>query len=179
MNSQAQTEQLILVDDQDQRYGVADKLTVHKQGLCHRAFSVFVCSYDGTPKVLLQQRQLSKYHCGGLWSNTCCGHPRPEETVMQAAKRRLQEEMGLSMTMVWCGKFHYIAPFANGLTENEIDHVLIAPYQGEVIDPSNQEVNDYCWIDVETLQNQLANDASGEYTPWLSQALHLACKTIG
>ena len=171
-------EHLILVDEQDQQQGVADKLTVHQQGLCHRAFSVFVWRHHDNTEILLQQRQWNKYHCGGLWTNTCCGHPRPGESIQDAAQRRLQEEMGLQMQLDWCGKFHYVAPFTNGLVENEVDHVFIAQYQGETIQPNDNEVSDHCWTSITRLKGELI-DSGQHYTPWLNQALDVILQKIG
>lgn len=172
-------EYLILVDEHDQQQGVADKMTVHQQGWCHRAFSVFVVNQDVTgTQILLQQRQADKYHCGGLWTNACCGHPRPNESILQASRRRLYEEMGLDLEQKWLGKFHYVAPFDNGLIENEVDHVLVAFYEDEMIQPNSQEVSDYQWMEITELQNQLTSNQVNLYTPWLRQALQLALPTI-
>src|SRR5689334_15327319 len=120
------TEQVILVDENDNPIGSAEKLAAHEQGgQRHRAFSVFIFRKRDELEVLLQQRASHKYHCPDLWTNTCCSHPQPGETITQAGERRLQEEMGIATPLTWVGKFHYIAHFDNGLSENEIDHVLV------------------------------------------------------
>lgn len=173
------TEQLILVNPQDYEQGNAEKLQVHQQGLCHRAFSVFVLRQASRGlEVLLQQRQLDKYHGGGLWTNTCCGHPRPGEGIVEAGQRRLYEEMGLQMQLQWLDKFHYIAHFDNGLTENEVDHVLISYYHGQSIRPNRDEVNDHQWMAISTLQDELQQYTS-VYTPWLDQALQTVLQQTG
>lgn len=173
------TEQLILVNTQDHEQGNAEKLQAHQQGLCHRAFSVFVLRQTSKGlEILLQQRQLNKYHGGGLWTNTCCGHPRPGEAIIKAGQRRLYEEMGLQMQLQWLDKFHYIAHFDNGLTENEVDHVLISYYHGQSIEPNQNEVNDYQWMTIATLHNQLQKKQP-YYTPWLGQALDIVIQQTG
>lgn len=115
------TEQLILVNEQNRAVGRGEKLAVHEAGLLHRAFSVFLVAPDG--RVLLQQRSRAKYHSGGLWANSCCGHPRPGETTRHAAERRLGEELGATTKLHFGFRTHYHAKFANGLEENEIVYV--------------------------------------------------------
>ncbi len=117
-------EEVILVDGQDQETGVAGKMEAHEKGWLHRAFSVFVFNSQG--EMLLQQRALEKYHSGGLLTNTCCSHPRPGEDNKVAAERRLQEEMGFSVSLEKVFDFLYKADFDNGLTEYEFDHVFVA-----------------------------------------------------
>ncbi len=165
---------IILVDEQDQEIGVGEKLEVHRKALLHRAFSVFVYrNMDGQVELLMQQRQFNKYHCGGLWTNTCCSHPIPGETVIAAGERRLREEMGLNLKLKNIGHFIYQAPFDNGLTEHELDHVLIAEYDGSAIKINPEEVADYRWQTLTNLTKALAQHPSN-YTPWLAQALALA-----
>lgn len=166
----AATEQVILVDLYDNPIGVAEKIEAHRQGLCHRAFSVFVYRHHPEFEVLLQKRAQEKYHSGGLWTNTCCSHPRPGEEVLQAAERRLFEEMGFRVPLIATGQFHYIAHFGNGLTENEIDHVLMGELTDEVIRPNPSEVEDYRWIRLNDLKDEL-NRNPEHFTPWLLQAL--------
>ncbi len=116
------SEMIVLVDVNDNETGIMPKLAAHEQGLLHRAFSVFVFNTAG--ELLLQQRALDKYHSAGLWTNTCCSHPRPGEDVMDAAHRRLNEEMGLECHLTEVFSFVYKAGMENNLTEYEFDHVF-------------------------------------------------------
>ena len=119
---------IILVDKNDKQIGTADKMGPHKKGILHRAFSVML--YDkGQKSVLLQKRAKGKYHSGGLWSNTCCSHPKPGETIIEAANRRLDEELGIkNVDLEEVGSFIYKHEFENGLTEHEYDHVVVGVY---------------------------------------------------
>jgi isopentenyl-diphosphate delta-isomerase len=130
------TEHVILVDEYDNPIGTAEKLEAHRESLCHRAFSVFILRNSNGLEVLLQQRAKHKYHSPLLWTNTCCSHPRPGEEVIAAGQRRLKEEMGLEIALKSLGSFHYIAHFDNGLTENEVDHVLVGYWNQEPIMPN-------------------------------------------
>jgi len=172
-------EQIILVDQQDREIGQAEKIDAHKRGLLHRAFSVFIFHTNsaGEHELLLQQRQLGKYHCGGLWSNTCCGHPRVGEEIVAAGQRRLQEEMGIKIKLRNQAVFHYMVKLNNGLIENEIDHVLIGDHQNEEIKINPSEVADYCWIKLSELRANLIN-CGDKYTPWLAQAFSLTGQDI-
>lgn len=164
------TEQIILVDENDNFLGTAEKLLAHKQGLCHRAFSIFIIRERVTTEILLQQRAHGKYHSPGLWTNTCCSHPRPDEDIIQAGQRRLHEEMGIKTALQAIGKFHYIAHFDNGLTENEVDHVLIGSLVDESFQLNPEEVQACRWISLPDLHEEMAR-APGQFTPWLGQAL--------
>lgn len=115
-------EVLILVDENDHQIGVAGKTEIHEKGLLHRAFSIFIFNSKG--ELLLQRRAKTKYHSAGLWTNTCCGHPLHNETIIEAAGRRLSEEMNMYVKLEQVCAFQYKAEFGNGLTENEIDHVF-------------------------------------------------------
>ena len=134
------THEVILVDEQDQEIGVMEKMEAHRQGLLHRAFSVFIFNEKG--EMLLQQRSLDKYHSGGLWTNACCSHPRPGEDIQRAAQRRLHEELGFVTSIEEIFDFIYKSPFDNGLTEHEFDHVFIGVYD-DVIEPNQKEVKDF------------------------------------
>jgi isopentenyl-diphosphate delta-isomerase len=114
---------VILVDEQDREIGVMEKLQAHQEGKLHRAFSVFI--FNDANELLLQQRAYTKYHSGGLWANSCCSHPTPNETTLDAAHRRLMEEMGMSCDLEIKTSFVYKTPFDNGLTEHEYDYILI------------------------------------------------------
>jgi isopentenyl-diphosphate delta-isomerase len=164
------TELVILVDEQDHPLGTAEKLAAHREKLCHRAFSVFI--FNPEKKLLLQQRAGHKYHSPLLWTNTCCSHPRPGEEVIAAGERRLREEMGIETSLKSRGFFHYIAHFDNGLTENEVDHVLVGHIDYEKINFNPDEVENYRWISVDDLKKEL-KAAPEKFTPWLEKALSL------
>lgn len=167
-------EKLILVDLQDNVLGECEKIKAHQDALCHRAFSVFVFRQNNhTWELLLQQRHQGKYHCGGLWTNTCCGHPRPGETTVSAAERRLHEEMGFKVALHEVRVFHYTAKLDTGLTENEVDHVLIGFYKDETIAPNDKEIEQYRWDSIETIDEQLVK-AHDAHTPWFQEAYEYA-----
>src|ERR1043165_7585171 len=119
-------EKVILVNERDEETGEMEKMEAHRKGILHRAFSVFI--FNNKNEMLLQQRALHKYHSGGLWTNTCCSHPRPGEETLSAAKRRLVEELNVDATIQWSFDFIYEANFDNGLYEHEYDHVFIGIY---------------------------------------------------
>ncbi len=155
-------EYVILVDENDQEIGTMEKQEAHEKGLLHRAFSVFV--FNENKELLLQQRALTKYHSAGLWTNTCCSHPRIGETIEQAAHRRLMEEMGFDCDLSTKTSFIYKAAFENGLTEHEFDHVLVGSFNGEInINPT--EVKNFKWINLEELQIDLLQN-NQNYTAW-------------
>jgi isopentenyl-diphosphate delta-isomerase len=160
-------EMVILVDEHDKEIGLMEKQEAHVKALLHRAFSVMVFNDKG--EMLLQQRALSKYHSGGLWTNTCCSHPRQGDTYEQAAHRRLQEEMGFDCELKLHQTFIYKAPFDNGLTEHELDHVFIGTYnQDPHINP--EEVNDFHWISLSELDQQLRNQPE-KFTVWFKMIM--------
>lgn len=165
------SEMVILVDEQDNNIGLEEKMRAHELGLLHRAFSVFILrKHEQRLELLLQQRQQNKYHCGGLWTNTCCSHPRVGETAVQAGERRLMEEMGMTAVLQEIGSFMYRAEFTNGLVEHEFDHVLVGMYNGEDIQFNTMEVQAYKWVTIADLKLDLAKNAH-LYTPWLANAL--------
>ena len=155
-------EQVILVNEHDEELGLLEKMEAHEKALLHRAFSVFVFNRSG--HLLLQQRALNKYHSGGLWTNTCCSHPRPNESVADAAKRRLMEEMGFDTPLVKIFDFIYQASFDNGLTEHEFDHVFVGYYDGP-FHPNPQEVNGTVYRSMESIQHSLESK-EGLFTAW-------------
>lgn len=160
-------EQVILVNKNDKAIGVEEKLAAHKKGLLHRAFSVFIIRKKGkATEILLQQRSNKKYHCGELWSNTCCSHPRPDEDVISAAQRRLKEEMGIDTDLYLVGRFRYTAKVTNDLIENELDYVLVGMLNSEKISINKQEVQDYQWLELFALKKDLKQNPN-KYTPWL------------
>lgn len=147
------SEQVILVNEQDQVLGTAPKLTAHERGQLHRAFSVFI--FNSKNQLLLQQRAIEKYHSGGLWTNTCCGHPRPGETTMGAAQRRLREEMSLTTRLTKAFTFNYCTELSNGLIENEVDHVFIGT-SDQTPRPAAAEVRDWRFTDPDRVTAELA-----------------------
>jgi isopentenyl-diphosphate delta-isomerase len=158
---------VVLVDEDDRAVGTEEKLAAHEKALLHRALSVFV--FDSSGRLLLQRRALSKYHSGGLWTNTCCSHPRPGEAVLDAAHRRLREEMGFDCSLEPAFTFVYHAPFAHGLTEHELDHVLIGSFDGTPqADPA--EVAEWAWIAPGELGADLARRPE-RYTAWFPLAM--------
>lgn len=161
-------ENVVLVDENDREAGSATKLAAHEDGgRLHRAFSVFV--FDAGGRMLLQRRAKDKYHFGGLWTNTCCGHPRPGELVEEAASRRLWEEMGISPTLTRVTSFVYEAfDPESGLTEREYDHVFRGYYEGDP-DPDPAEVSGWDWVSTEELARDLARSPAS-YTPWFPLA---------
>jgi isopentenyl-diphosphate Delta-isomerase len=168
------SELIILVDPDDKPLGESEKMRAHQYAMLHRAFSVLVFRHRNHQlEVLLQQRNKNKYHAGGLWTNTCCSHPHPGEDTIASATKRLKEEMGIETSLKEVGVFHYVAPFDNGLTENEIDHVLIGFFDADIIPINTNEVENYKWIDIASLQKDLAAHPS-LYTPWFKQALAIA-----
>lgn len=155
-------EQVILVNEADQEIGFMEKMEAHEKAVLHRAFSVFILNDAG--EMLLQQRASNKYHSANLWTNTCCSHPKPGELTKSAAHRRLQEEMGFDTPLEKAFDFVYKAPFDNGLTEYEFDHVFIGRYQGN-IQPNPLEVKDYAFRTFENINQQIATKPT-EFTSW-------------
>jgi isopentenyl-diphosphate delta-isomerase len=162
-------QQLILVNELDEPIGVAEKMEAHQKGLLHRAFSVFIFNIKG--EMLLQQRAINKYHSGGLWTNACCSHPYIGQQILEAAQKRLQEEMGFSTAIQPAFQFTYKASFDNGLIEHEYDHVFVGQYEG-VISPSADEVSDYCYKSMEDIEQDILTHPQ-KYTEWFKIALPL------
>lgn len=168
-------EEVILVDEIDRPVGTAAKLEAHRQGLLHRAFSVFIVNPAGD--LLLQRRAAAKYHSPGLWSNACCGHPRPGEATAVAAGRRLAEELGFTCALRPVGGFVYraVVPARAGsptLVEHEYDRVFVGTWDGEP-EPDPAEVSAWRWVAPRTLRRALRR-APERFTPWLPLALPLA-----
>lgn len=155
-------ENVILVNENDEQIGLMEKIEAHEKALLHRAFSVFIINNKG--ELMLQQRALHKYHSPGLWTNTCCSHQREGESNISAGKRRLQEEMGFVTDLAEAVSFIYKAPFDNGLTEHEYDHVMIGTYNdAPVINPD--EVADWKWMDVQAVKEDIGQNPDN-YTAW-------------
>ena len=151
------SEQVILVNENDQEIGSREKMAAHRDGELHRAFSVFV--FNGEGQMLLQRRAEAKYHSGGLWTNTCCSHPRPGESTEAAAHRRLQEEMGFDCDLEEVFQFTYYAKLDNELFEHEYDHVFVGTFEGTPT-PNPAEVSAYKWIGVEELKRDVQENPS-------------------
>ena len=162
-------EEVILVNEQDEQTGTIEKMEAHRKALLHRAFSIFIFNVKG--EMLLQQRALGKYHSPGLWTNTCCSHPRPGEGLEVAAGRRLKEEMGIDTSLKKIFDFIYRTEFDNGLTEFEFDHVYTGIYDGS-LNPDKQEVNDYCFRSMEDIENDLLRRPE-KYSSWFKIAFPL------
>ena len=159
-------EKVILVDENDNQVGVMPKLEAHQKGLLHRAFSVFI--FNSKYELLLQKRASSKYHSGGLWTNTCCSHPREGEEILDAAKRRLIEEMGIDTSLRKVHDFIYKAELDNDLTEHEFDHVLYGIYNEDPI-INKDEADDFKWIDMDSLNEDIKTNGNN-YTIWFKIA---------
>jgi isopentenyl-diphosphate delta-isomerase len=155
-------EQVILVDEQDNPIGLMEKIEAHEKALLHRAFSVFI--FNDKKELMLQQRAADKYHSPLLWTNTCCSHQRDGETNLDAGKRRLQEEMGFVCELKEVFSFIYKAPFDNGLTEHELDHVMIGYFNDKPI-INKEEVDSYKWMNLDDVKNDITNYPE-IYTEW-------------
>ena len=163
---------VVLVDRTDRDLGVAEKMRVHREATLHRAFSVFL--FDGAGRFLLQRRARHKYHSGGLWTNTCCSHPGPDETVEDAAANRLQEEMGIRCDLTKAFDFVYRSRVGERLFEHEFDHVYVGRYDGGVR-PHRDEVMDWRWMEEERVRADLRANGAG-YTPWFAIAAARAAR---
>ncbi len=159
-------ERVILVSETDIELGDAPKLEVHRTGKLHRAFSVFI--FDDRHRLLMQRRAAGKYHSPGLWSNSCCGHPRPGERTSLAARRRLGEEMRLDCNLTDSFSFVYFAVLGGGLIEHELDHVLIGSSNDDPR-PDPAEVEEWRWSDIDSVSELLeANPAA--FSVWFAPA---------
>jgi len=155
-------ELVVLVDEKDEQIGLMEKIEAHQKALLHRAFSIFILNDKN--EIMLQQRAAEKYHSPLLWANTCCSHQRENETNLDAGKRRLNEEMGFETPLTEVFSFIYKAPFDNGLTEHEFDHVLIG-YYNESPKINYNEVNDWKWLSIEAIKKDI-NENPKIYTAW-------------
>jgi len=155
-------EQVILVNEKDEQIGLMEKIEAHEKALLHRAFSVFV--FNDKKELMLQQRAAEKYHSPLLWANTCCSHQREGESNLDAGKRRLQEEMGFVCDLQEEFSFIYKAPFDNGLTEHELDHVMIGTFNDEPL-INVEEVAAHKWMSLTAIKNDI-DDKPEIYTEW-------------
>lgn len=157
-----QEENVILVNEKDEQIGLMPKMEAHQKGVLHRAFSVFI--FNKKDELMLQQRAHSKYHSPGLWTNTCCSHQREGESNIQAGKRRLQEEMGFITDLKDTISFIYKAPFDNGLTEYEFDHILVGKYDEDpILNP--EEAAAFKWMNLEDVKKDMEVNPQ-LYTAW-------------
>jgi isopentenyl-diphosphate delta-isomerase len=161
------TETIILVNSNDKQTGTMEKIEAHKQAKLHRAFSIFIFNPKG--EMLIHRRALGKYHCAGLWTNTCCSHPWPGETTKQAAHRKLKQEMGFDTELKEMFSLIYKAPFDNGLTEHEFDHFFIGIFDGKFV-VNKEEVCDWKFISVKELVKDVKFHPDN-YTPWFKKGL--------
>ncbi|MBS3145193.1 isopentenyl-diphosphate Delta-isomerase [Candidatus Woesearchaeota archaeon] len=161
-------QQVILVDEHNRKIGVEEKIKAHKEGKLHRAFSIFI--FNSNEELLIQQRAKTKYHSGGLWSNTVCSHPKPNETYLQATHRRLKEEMGFDCKLKKLFCFIYNTGFQNGLIENEYDCVFIGKFDGKP-KPNHKEIMNYKWISIKELKKDITSHPA-KYSIWLKIALN-------
>ena len=155
-------EQVIVVNEKDEKIGLMPKLEAHKKAVLHRAFSVFI--FNSKNELMLQQRAAHKYHSPLLWTNTCCSHQRDGESNKEAGTRRLKEEMGFTTSIREVTSFIYKAPFDNGLTEHEFDHVMLGHYEN---DPTinREEVESWKWMPLETVKEDIVTQPE-LYTAW-------------
>lgn len=155
-------ELVVLVNENNEQIGLMPKLEAHQKAVLHRAFSVFILNDKN--ELMLQQRAADKYHSPLLWANTCCSHQRENETNLEAGNRRLQEEMGFTTELKELFSFVYKAPFDNGLTEHELDHVMIGYYNQNPIININ-EVQDWKWMDIDLVRKDIQENPE-IYTAW-------------
>ena len=155
-------EKVILVDREDNECGVMEKMEAHRNGVLHRAFSIFIFNSKG--RLILQQRAKQKYHSGKLWTNTCCSHQRPGESTLEAAERRLREEMGFTTPLEMAFTHLYRAELDNSLIEHDLDHVLIGYYDGPIIF-NHDEVMATCFLSPKTIEEQLITSPE-KFTAW-------------
>lgn len=173
--SETMEEQVVLVNTLDEAQGTMEKMAAHREGILHRAFSVFILNSQG--ELLLQQRAHHKYHSGGLWTNTCCSHPRQGEDVIDAGIRRLREEMGMKSQLVKGFDFIYRSEFSDGLIEHEFDHVLFGRSDVPPV-PNPDEVADTKYIDFSSLRADMAANPN-HYTTWFRICFERAAEHLG
>ncbi|SFC00881.1 isopentenyl-diphosphate Delta-isomerase [Pseudoalteromonas denitrificans] len=163
---------VILVDVNDNSLGYADKMQAHEAGLLHRAFSIFIMrKFHDKTEILLQQRALTKYHCAGLWSNTCCSHPQPNDNLQHSALKRLEEELGFKLNSItWVDSHIYQAQLENSLIEHEFDHLfvnLLTQSESDNLEvrPNPVEVNNIKWLSINEIEQALKSHPE-QFTPW-------------
>ena len=162
-------DEVILVDSDDNFLGTMEKMKAHQLGELHRAFSIYIINNEG--EFLLQRRAADKYHSAGLWTNTCCSHPRPNESTMAAAIRRLYEEMGMATSLTHLYHFTYKAEFDNGLTEHELDHVYLGTFN-DAPNPDPNEVMEWKYMSTEEIIKDVKEHPE-DYTEWFKQSYEI------
>jgi isopentenyl-diphosphate Delta-isomerase len=167
-------EDIILVNEKDQQIGIGFKMNVHKKGLLHRAFSVFI--FNSKNELLLQKRAKAKYHSGGLWTNTCCGHPKPGQEIMEAASIRLQEEMGFTCSLTDIFNFIYKAELDHNMIEHEFDYAFIGNFDKTPV-PNVTEVEDWKWVNLQDLIQDIKKNPE-IYSYWFKQSLSKVIKHL-
>lgn len=178
-------ELLVWVDENDCEIGYGKKTETHVNGQLHRAFSLFIFNKE-EQMLLIQQRALEKYHSGGLWTNSCCSHPRKGEPLRKAVIRRVYEELGILICeeheggkgLMEVGKFQYFKQFEN-CAEHEIDHVFVMEMNGRLkkLHPDPNEIENLKWISISELKDWMKKNPE-EFTAWFPQALAIAEKTF-
>ncbi len=177
-NDAAKNDELVLVDLLDRQVGTASKERAHKEGMLHRAFSVMLWRAGAHgPELLLSRRAEGKYHSGGLWANSCCSHPRAGEDLADAARRRVAEELGATIRELReVGAFVYRAPFANGTTEYEFDHVFVATYDGEA-QPDPTEVSEVRWVPTAHVMHEML-ERPQKFCAWVPNVISLVLAAL-
>ncbi len=165
---------VILVDENDTQIGVEEKIKTHQQAKLHRGFSVFI--FNSKNMLLLQKRAMNKYHSPGLWTNTCCSHPRPNENLKQEAELRLKKEMGINCDLKKMFTFIYKEKFDNGLTEHEFDHVFFGRCENDP-EPDPNEASDWKWVSLDDLKQDV-NENPDKYSAWLKTCLNQVIENI-
>ncbi|MBT0730720.1 isopentenyl-diphosphate Delta-isomerase [Rosenbergiella nectarea] len=165
---------VILVDEHDNPLGQMEKLEAHRQGRLHRAITVYI--FNTEQQLMLQQRAFSKYHCGGLWSNTCCGHPFPNESTQQAAERRLDEEMGLKLSLKKITQTYYNLPVTDGLVEHEFGHIFTG-YTDQLPQLNPEEAENYRFASLSEIEQELVSSPE-HFTPWFKTTFPMLAKQL-
>jgi isopentenyl-diphosphate delta-isomerase len=160
-------EYILTVDENDNVIGKEEKIKTHREGKLHRAFSIFV--FNSKSELLLQKRAKTKYHSGGLWTNTCCSHQRDGEVLEKTIHRRLKEEMGFDCELKEIFSFIYKVKFDNGLFENEYDHVFVGKFNGKPIS-NKEEVDEWKWVNLQELKKDIQKNPE-KYTYWLRTSI--------
>lgn len=175
---QPNDETIILVNENNQEIGFESKLKTHQQGLLHRAFSIFIFkkNENGEFALLLQERAHDKYHSGGLWTNTCCSHPREGETLEVATQRRLREEFGFECELTYIDAFIYKAKIGD-LIEHEYDHVYVGIYKNQLIIPNTKEISTYKWMSLTSIKIDQKKHPK-RYTAWFKESFEIALKAL-